>query len=65
MLYLLELDKDIEEEIIINLKDIRKIENVSYNEYMRVTYTNGDTEDIYFDNATNKYNQLMKMLKFQ
>lgn len=65
MLYLLELDKDIEEEIIINLKDIRKIENVTYHKYMRVTYINGDTEDVYFDNATNKYNQLMKMLKFQ
>ena len=65
MLYKLILNEEIEDEMIINLNDIRKLENINYFTHLTVTYINGDVEDIQFKNATLKSTQVEKMLKMQ
>ena len=65
MLYKLILDKDNEKEIIINIKDIRKIECYDWGSCMLITYINGDIEKIPFTNATLMNNQIMDILKLQ
>ena len=65
MLYKLILDEENDIEMIINLSDIRKLENITYFTHLTVTYINGDVEDIEFKNATVKRRQVEKMLKMQ